>query len=145
MSRFARARSCAAGMTSLSATDHASFSARVSVRVRGWIENAPGRAFWLFFSASLFFSFGFSIFFFLFNLYLLNFGYTERSLGIIGGLAAGGGIVGTIPAGMLAQRFGLRRTLMCSMVCCVIFTVLRSCIVWQPMQLGLAFLSGMTI
>lgn len=37
--------------------------------------------------------FGLSIFLFLFNLYLLDFGLTERSLGLIGSFMAAGGIV----------------------------------------------------
>src|SRR5258707_13458792 len=119
MPRFTRTRCCAVAMTARSAFDRTSFGVDISRSVRGWIENATGRAFLLFFSASLFFAFGFSIFYFLFNLYLLDFGYTERSLGLIGGLVAAGGIAGTIPIGVLAQRFGLRRTLLCSIVCCV--------------------------
>lgn len=112
---------------------------------RRWLDKAPRGKFWFFFSASIFFSFGFSIFFFLFNLYLLGFGLTERSLGLIGSFMAAGSIVGTIPMGMLAARFGLRRTLMGGLLFTIIFSVLRSCILWPPAQLALAALTGLTL
>ncbi len=60
---------------------------------------APRGQFWLFFTAALCFNLGFSIFFFLLNLYLLGFHFTERSLGLIGGFMALGSILGTIPVG----------------------------------------------
>jgi MFS family permease len=106
---------------------------------------APRGQFWLFFAASLFFSFGFSIYFFLFNLYLLGFGFNERTLGLIGSLAALGGILGTIPAGICAERFGIRRTLVGGLLCTVVFSVLRICFLAQPAQFGLAILTGMTL
>jgi MFS family permease len=106
---------------------------------------APRGQFWLFFTASLFFSFGFSIFFFLFNLYLLGFHFTERSLGLIGGFMALGSIVGTIPVGICAQRLGLRRTLVSGLLCTVLFSVLRICFLAKTAQLALALLTGMTL
>ncbi len=112
---------------------------------RRLLARAPRGQFWLFFTAALFFNFGFSIFFFLFNLYLLGFHYTERSLGLIGGCMALGSILGTIPVGLYAQRFGLRLTLVCGLLCTVIFSVLRVCVLAQPAQLALALLTGMTL
>ncbi len=88
------------------------------------LSKAPRGQFWLFYTASLFFSFGFSIFFFLFNLYLLGFNLTERSLGLIGGLMAFGSILGTIPAGICAERFGIRPTLVTGLSCTVVFSLL---------------------
>ncbi len=114
-------------------------------RYLGWFAKAPRGRFWFFFSASLFYCFGFSIFFFLFNLYLFDFGLTERSLGLIGSFMAAGGIVGTIPMGMLAARFGLRWTLAGGLLCTVLFSVLRTCILWQPAQFTLAFFTGLTL
>jgi MFS family permease len=109
------------------------------------LAKAPRGQFWLFYTASLFFSFGFSIFFFLFNLYLLGFNLTERSLGLIGGLMAFGSILGTIPAGICAERFGIRPTLVTGLSCTVAFSLLRICFIAQPAQFVLAVLTGMTI
>jgi MFS family permease len=106
---------------------------------------APRGQFWLFFTASLFFSFGFSIYFFLFNLYLLGFGFTERTLGLIGGFSAFGSILGTISAGVCAERFGIRRTLVGGLLCTVVFSVLRICFLAQTAQFALALLTGMTL
>src|SRR5580692_7285094 len=101
------------------------------------LSKAPRGQFWLFYSASLFFSFGFSIFFFLFNLYLIGFSLNERSLGLIGGLMAFGSILGTIPAGICAERYGIRPTLVTGIACTVVFSVLRVCFVDQSAQLAL--------
>ena len=109
------------------------------------LQKAPRGQFWLFYTASLFFSFGFSVFFFLFNLYLIGFNLTERSLGLIGGLMAFGSILGTIPAGICAERFGIRPTLVTGLSCTVVFSLLRICFVAQPAQLVLAILTGMTL
>ena len=109
------------------------------------LQKAPRGQFWLFYTASLFFSFGFSIFFFLFNLYLLGFNLTERSLGLIGGLMAFGSILGTIPAGICAERFGIRPTLIIGVSCTVVFSLLRVCFVAQPAQWVLAVLTGITL
>ena len=110
-----------------------------------WSATAPRGQFWLFYTASLFFSFGFSIFFFLFNLYLLGFHLTERSLGLIGGLMAFGSILGTIPAGMCAERFGIRPTLATGLLCTVVFSLLRIHFLAPPAQFALAALTGVTL
>jgi predicted MFS family arabinose efflux permease len=109
------------------------------------LSKAPRGQFWLFYIASLFFSFGFSIFFFLFNLYLIGFQLNERTLGLIGGVMAFGSILGTIPAGICAERFGIRATLVTGLSCTVAFSLLRVCFVAQPIQFALAILTGMTL
>jgi hypothetical protein len=109
------------------------------------LSKAPRGQFWLFYAASLFFSFGFSIFFFLFNLYLLGFNLTERSLGLIGGLMAFGSILGTIPVGISAERFGIGPTLVTGLSCTVLFSLLRVYLVAQPVQFVLAILTGLTL
>jgi MFS family permease len=109
------------------------------------LSKAPRGQFWLFYTASLFFSFGFSIFFFLFNLYLVGLRLNERSLGLIGGLMAFGSILGTIPAGICAERFGIRPTLVTGLSCTVVFSVLRVCFVAQSAQFALAILTGITL
>ena len=118
---------------------------RAGEKLRLWLRDAPRGKFWLFFTASIFFNTGFSIFYFLFNIYLLGLGWTERSLGLIGSVLAVGSILGTIPAGRLVERIGLRRTLTLGVSLAVIFSILRACILWQPAQLGLALLSGIVM
>jgi MFS family permease len=107
-----------------------------------WLQNVPRGQFWLYFTAAVFFNIGFSIYYFLFNLYLLGFGFTERSLGLIGSGLAVGSLIGTIPVGILAERFGLRWMLTGGILLTVVFSVLRVCIVTTPAQLALAVCGG---
>ena len=110
-----------------------------------WAKRTPRGEFWTYFCAALFFNFGFSIFFFLFNLYLLGIGLNERSLGLIGSLMAVGSICGTLPAGILAERLGLRWTLTGGIALGSLVSILRVAVVWVPAQLGLAALSGFAL
>lgn len=120
-------------------------SSPLEQRLRQWLANVPRGQFWLFFVGSILFVFSIAIFYFLFNLYLLDFGMTERTLGLIGGLSAIGTIAGTIPLGVAAQRFGLRVTLTGGVLLVVVISVLRTCIIWEPAQLVLAVLIGLTL
>jgi predicted MFS family arabinose efflux permease len=118
-------------------------------RAREWLRlilaSAPRGQFWFFFLASVFFNTGFSIFYFLFNIYLLDFGWTERTLGLVNSLLAAGSIAGTIPVGKLIERIGLRRTLTLGIALAVVFSVLRTCVLWPPAQIGLALLCGVAM
>jgi MFS family permease len=110
-----------------------------------WATRAPHGQFWLYFSAALLFNFGFSIFFFLFNLYLVGYGFNERSLGITGSLMAVGGICGTIPAGVLAERIGLRWTFTAGIGLTCTVSLLQLATVSMPVQYLLAVLSGFAL
>jgi predicted MFS family arabinose efflux permease len=107
-----------------------------------WSGKELGKQFWTFYAASFCFDFGMFIFFFLFNLYLLDCGYTEKFVGQVTGVGAIGSIAGTIPAGLMAQRYGLRKTLLASFALVSAVSALRATFVWQAPQLLLAFLAG---
>jgi predicted MFS family arabinose efflux permease len=107
-----------------------------------WSAKGLGRQFWTFYAASFCFDFGMFIFFFLYNLYLLDCGYTEKFIGQVTGANALGGIAGTIPAGLMAQRFGLRNTMLTCFVLVSLVSALRSVFVWQVPQICLSFLAG---
>jgi MFS family permease len=112
-------------------------------RLRVWRKRSlPRGQFWIYFVAAVFFNFGFSVFFFLFNLYLLNFGYDERSLGVVGSAMAVGNLCGTIPAGIAATRFGVRRTLLCGIALACLASLLRVVFVPFGVQVPLAVLGG---
>jgi MFS family permease len=107
-----------------------------------WSSKGLGKQFWTFYAASFCFDFGMFIFFFLFNLYLLDCGYTEKFIGQVTSVNAVGSIAGTIPAGLMAQRFGLQKTLLGCFALLSLFSALRAVFVsWVP-QLGLAFAAG---
>jgi MFS family permease len=107
-----------------------------------WASKGLGKQFWTFYVAHFCFDFGMFIFFFLYNLYLLDCGYTEKFIGQVTGVHAVGSIAGTIPAGLMAQRYGLRKTLLACFVLVSLVTALRALFVWQVPQLCLSFLSG---
>jgi MFS family permease len=111
-----------------------------------WLnEKKLTRGFWIFFTAAFFFDFGFAIYYFLFNLYLLDRHFNERTMGLLGGALTLGGLVGTLPAGLLARRFGLRPVLI---VCFLASPLLQACRVlwmWMPAQIGFAFLAGLAM
>ncbi len=103
---------------------------------------APHGQFWIYFGAATFFNFGFSVFFFLFNIYLLGFGLNERSLGLIGSAMAVGTLCGTIPAGIAAQRFGLRWTLGGGVALACIASILRVIFTAPQEAIPLAVVGG---
>jgi MFS family permease len=107
-----------------------------------WTDRAPRGYFWLYFSAAIFVNFGFSVFFFLFNLYLLTQGLNERSVGFIGSAMAIGTLCGTLPAGILAQRHGLRPTLLLGIAIACVASVLRVSLVSNTAQIGFAIAGG---
>jgi MFS family permease len=78
-----------------------------------WLrEENLSRGYWTFFAAAFFYDAGFAVYFFLFNLYLMDRGFSDRVIGLIGGSFTLGSLVGTLPAGALARRTGLRSLLL---------------------------------
>lgn len=111
-----------------------------------WLrEHNLGKGFWIFFTAAFFFDAGFSVYFFLFNLYLLDLHFNERAIGLIGGAMTLGSIAGTLPMGALARRFGLRPLLVFCFVAVPAMGALRAVWTAQPAQIVLAFLGGMAM
>ena len=118
----------------------------MSPRLTSWIsEKGLSREFWIFFVAALCYDFGFAMFLFLYNLFLLDIGFNERQLGFVVGAMTIGGVVGTIPIGLLAQRVGLRRVLLAGFVLTPLASALRTIVVGERAQIGLAFLTGLCI
>jgi MFS family permease len=113
---------------------------------RAWFRMKNlGHGYWAFFSAAFFYDAGFSIYFFLFNLYLFDRGFNERTMGWIGGAMTLGSLVGTLPAGALARRIGLRPLLAIVFIASPATNALRAVWVWEPAQIGLAFLAGLAM
>jgi MFS family permease len=103
------------------------------------------RGYWVFFTAAFFFDAGFSIYFFLFNLYLLDYRFNERAMGWIGGAMTLGSLAGILPAGALAQKIGFRPLLVVLFVSAPVLNAMRALWVWEPAQVGLAFLAGLAM
>lgn len=112
-----------------------------SIRQRLSTHGLP-RQFWIYLAAAFLFNVGMFIFFFLYNLFLLDYGYTEGFLGQARSAYSLGGMAGAIPAGILAQKFGLRKTMLVCLSSVVLLFSLLTLFVSAQAQLGLAFLSS---
>ncbi len=113
---------------------------------RGWLRQQNlSQGYWIFFLAAFFFDAGFAVYFFLFNLYLLDYHLNERTMGWIGGAMTLGSVVGTLPAGAFTQKFGLRPLLMFLFVTAPVLNALRAIWVGQSAQIALAFLVGLAM
>jgi MFS family permease len=103
------------------------------------------RDFWVFFTAAFFFDAGFAVYFFLFNLYLLDFHFNERTIGLVSGALTLGSLVGTLPAGIFARVFGVRSLLIVCFVAAPTMGALRAIWMAEPAQIGLAFGAGVAM
>jgi MFS family permease len=103
------------------------------------------RNFWRFFIAAFFFDLGFAVYFFLFNLYLLDLHFNERSIGLIGGALTLGAVAGTLPAGAVAKRRGLWPVLLLCFLSAPVVGVLRAILIGEKLQIALAFVAGLAM
>jgi predicted MFS family arabinose efflux permease len=111
--------------------------------IRLWLSRFNlNKSFWSFFAADFFFDFGMFIFFVLYNLYLLDRGFKENVLGLVASATAIGGIVGAIPAGLFAHRFGLRKALLTCLTLVPVIFALRALVASENLLIALAFLGG---
>jgi MFS family permease len=100
------------------------------------------RQFWNFLIASLFFDLGMFIFSFLYNLYLLDRGLNERSMGWIAGALSLGTMFATIPAGALTRKIGLRNALLCCFVILPVVSAARALAQGIALLVALSFVGG---
>ncbi|WP_052200423.1 MFS transporter [Terriglobus sp. TAA 43] len=110
---------------------------------RSWMRQYRfSRSFWTFFFAALFFDAGFGIYYFLFNLFLLNLHFQERSIGLINGALTLGSVACTLPAGMLARKYGVRPVMLVCLAIAPAVGILRTLFTQLPSQVALAILGG---
>jgi MFS family permease len=99
-------------------------------------------AYWKFYAAAFCMDFGFGLFFFLFNLYLIDLHFDERAIGHVMACFTLGNVAGTLPAMMFARRRGLRSLLLITFLGAPILAATRVIFLSWPAQLGLAFANG---
>jgi len=102
-----------------------------------------GAPYWRFFLAAGLFDFGLFIFFLLYNLYLLQLGFSESFLGLVSGAMTAGGVVGSIPAAIAIGRYGIRNTLLAGFSLIFCLSALRAYVTLAPALLAFAFAAGM--
>ena len=107
-----------------------------------WTSKELGQGFLTFLGASFFYTFGMFIYFFLFNLYLIDLGYKEKFVGWTTGALALGGILGILPAGFLNQRFGIRKGLLICFTFVPAISIVRAFLTGEAWQLILASCTG---
>ncbi|MGI8959627.1 MAG: MFS transporter [Bryobacteraceae bacterium] len=107
-----------------------------------WIRQGLGRDFLVFQLSSALFDFGESIFFLLFNLYLLDRGFNEKFLGQVSAAMTAGTVVGSIPAVAFTRRAGLRSALLVALIGGPATAVLRTIALNESTVLISAFLNG---
>lgn len=107
-----------------------------------WRRSEISVQFWYFFAASAFFDFGLFIFFLLWNLYLIKLGYNESFLGLVSGSMMAGSVVGSVPAAIIIQRFGLRASMLACFSVIPCLAAILAAGLPAPLLLGFTFLYG---
>lgn len=110
---------------------------------RSWLRQYRfNRNFWIFFLVAFFFDAGFGIYYFLFNLFLLSLHFQERAIGLINGALTLGSVVCTLPAGILARKYGVRPVIFTCLIAAPVVGVLRTFALQLAAQIALALLGG---
>jgi len=107
-----------------------------------WRGHMPGRDFWRFLAAASLFSLGMFVFVILYNLFLLDLGFREDFLGFLNAASTAGSIAGSLPAGLLLARLGLRRTVLACFASTALLCGLRAWLTAPVPLVLLAFLGG---
>jgi predicted MFS family arabinose efflux permease len=82
------------------------------------------------------------IFFFLYNLYLLQLGFRENFLGLVTGVMTAGSLMGCIPSAAAVRRFGTKPTLFAAFIAIACISALRATVLFPPALVALAFIAG---
>jgi MFS family permease len=109
-----------------------------------WRVNSLGSEFWRFIAAAALFNFALFIFFLHYNLFLLDLGFREDFVGAVNSAMRIGSMVGTIPAALIAQRLGLRKALLLTILATAAAEFFRAMLGARLPLAVLAFLSGCT-
>ncbi|ADW70525.1 MFS transporter [Granulicella tundricola] len=120
--------------------------AALSLNLAGWWRHrAPGPDLRRILLAAILYNVGLSAYLFLFSLFLMDHGFTERTLGLVATAMVLGTMAGTLPIGLLAARFGLSRVVLTCLLLVGPIFIARTAFLTLPIQLALAFLSGMVV
>jgi MFS family permease len=71
--------------------------------------------------------------------------FNERAIGLVGGALTLGTVAGTLPAGWIARRIGLRALLTICLTLGPLLGVARALVAQESAQIGLGFLAGVAV
>jgi DHA1 family inner membrane transport protein len=114
-------------------------------RVARWQHHAPEGEFWKIVASTALYNCALASFLFLYNLYMLDRGFTERPLGVLTSAAILGTVVGTVPVAALAARFALRKLLVPCVLLIAVVSVVKAGVASYTAQLVLDFVGGLLI
>lgn len=107
-----------------------------------WNSKSFGAPFLSYWAAASLYNIGLFIFFLLYNLYLAQAGYKEDFIGLATGLMTAGALSGSLPAGTLIQRWGVKKALLVCVAAVPLICALRAVLDNSAFLLVTAFLGG---
>ena len=107
-----------------------------------WAAKGFGSDFLTFLGSTVFYNTGLFVFFLLYNLYLMDLGFDEDFLGRVAAAMTLGSIAGALPAGWLANRVGLRLTILLCFLLTAAVLAARSLVIGEAALVGTAFAGG---
>jgi MFS family permease len=128
--------------TTLPPTSDFKNATRVRTPVAWLRSQSLTREYWIFFAVAFFFDAGFAVYFFLFNLFLLDAHATERTIGLINGAFTLGSTLVLLPAGVLGRRWGVKPLLLTGMLTAPILGAFRVLYLGWQVQVALGLLAG---
>jgi predicted MFS family arabinose efflux permease len=108
-------------------------------------ERLPHGEFWLLAAAVVFFNVGTSAFLFLYNLFLLDLGFHEQTIGVVASALAIGSLAAALPLGTISRRLGAQRTLILCLVLLTVSFATRACLPGYPAQILSSFFAGAAV
>lgn len=129
------------GYSASRAAHHLASAPSVAIGAARWFLGLPTQ-YWTFFLTAAIFNFGLFVFFFLYNLYLLELGFRENFLGLVSGIMTAGSLAGCIPAAAAMRRFGMKSTLIAAFCAIACISALRAVVPQAPVLVALAFVAG---
>jgi predicted MFS family arabinose efflux permease len=107
-----------------------------------WAGKGIDPQFLRFLAAASLFNFGMSIFFLLYNLFLLQRGFQEDFLGSLTSAMSIGSIAGTLPAAYVLHNFGIRTTLVVTFFTLAVVCAIRALAGFPSLLIASAFAGG---
>lgn len=107
-----------------------------------WRAKDLGTPFLSYWAAASLYNLGLFIFFLLYNLYLAQIGYKENFIGLASSIMTAGALTGSLPAGSLIQRWGIKRSLLACLFAVPLICAIRAVADQSTFLLVAAFLGG---